>query len=255
MAVDGRRVLFRPGRIHASGRSVGGIRTGGGQGGQGAGKGGGVGGGRGTGKGHGVGLANLQQLVTLLAATSSTAGAVVPSPVVAASALVLLSTTTLGANGTIDVTGIDQTYNDLVLELICRGAAAATVDTLGVQFNNDTGANYYSTYYYATNAANNPGGSFADTKGWAAGIFTANTATAGLATYLAMEILGYTNTSWTKNAIAQWGAADSLAAGHSYTGHSTVTWNNTAAINRVKFFGVSTANLIANSTLRIYGRK
>jgi hypothetical protein len=31
-------------------------------------------------------------------------------------------------------------------------------------------------------------------------------------------------------------------------------WHNTAAVNRVQFAGSNTANLLAGSTLRIYGR-
>lgn len=252
MAVEERRILFRPGRIHASGRSVGGIRTGGGQG-QGVGKGGGVGGGRGTGKGHGGGLANLQQLVTLLAATSSTAGAVVPSPDVPG-ALTLLSTNTRATDGTIDIQSIPQTYSDLVLVGIVRGTDAGSIDQLNVRVNNDSGANYYFQGYYANAGTNNPAQSLGSTFGIACQVLPAAGAAASMWCWFTMEIDGYTSTTWVKNLQTSWASLTALTTGTSNRGISGNTWNNTAALNRLTFFGNTTANLKTAATIRVYGR-
>src|SRR4029077_3579725 len=59
-----------------------------------------------------------------------------------AGALTLLSTTTLAAAGTIDVSGISGAYNDLVLVLIGRSNDSSAGNPQW-RFNNDSGGNYH----------------------------------------------------------------------------------------------------------------
>src|SRR4051812_35935410 len=60
-----------------------------------------------------------------------------------AGALTLLSTTTLGADGPFDVSGISGAYNDLVLVMIARSTRVLTSDTPTMRVNNDSSAIYW----------------------------------------------------------------------------------------------------------------
>jgi hypothetical protein len=259
--VDSRPVIFRRGGVLASGGGLRGIKptpppppvtppTSSGPG-QGQGKGQGVGGGRGTGKGQGNGLAAL---ALALGAISSTRGAVVASaPTVPAGALVLLSTTTLGGAGIIDVAGIDQTYNDLVIMVVARGSRGLTNDSLSINFNNDATANYDQQGVYGTTSTANGFSDEGTTVPIISDLIVASTAAAGLFGFCEIVVPGYTSTTWQKSAIGTWGAF--AVSGTHLSGVSTVFWRSTAAINRVQLFGTSSANLLTGSTCRVYGRK
>ena len=167
-----------------------------------------------------------------------------------ASAWLLLSNTTLGADGTFDVQNIDQTYNDLVLMAIFRGTRAATVDFLQVRFNNDSGANYDGIWSTGGGTATSLGA----TSGRISGAMVAASGTAGDFFMAEMFIGGYASTTWRKTIFST--AAAPVTAGVTIIPETaTVWWNSTAAINRIGFFGGTTANLLAGSQLRIYGRK
>jgi hypothetical protein len=169
----------------------------------------------------------------------------------AAASLTLLSTTTLAGAGTIDVTGISQLYNDLVLMAIIRGAGTNTVDNLLLKFNGDSvNTNYDSSYVYGNNGViatagqNNPE---------IAHEVPDSSATAGRFGFIEIVIPGYTSTTWAKVATAKWGV-EATVVGNIRAGTQTLIWKNTAAINEVTLSCLNVANLGIGSTLRIYGR-
>jgi hypothetical protein len=173
------------------------------------------------------------------------------SSVGGAGALTLLSTTTLAVDGVYDVTGISQSYNDLIISMLVRGARlAAQFDALQMRFNNDSGANYNPQRIYAQGAtvtATGGGGSNAFTPA----NIPAATAPANQFAQVDITIGGYTNTAFQRTFTA-------VTAGErdvSFTSEIvTGLWLSTAAVNRIGFFGSSTANLLAGTVLRIYGR-
>lgn len=161
----------------------------------------------------------------------------------------LLSTTTLGADGVFDVTGISGAYNDLRLVLVARGTRAAVNDFLQMRLNNDSGANYDSAWSINTVGTNSLGATSARMSGqWPAASALANGFAlseifiplyAGTAK---LKVVRFTNTD-----------PGSSAGTTPFQESGAVLWNSTAAITRVGFFGGTTANLLAGSQLRIYG--
>lgn len=168
--------------------------------------------------------------------------------------LQLLSTTTLGSDGTFDVSGIDQTYSDLILIGIVRGTrAAATVDTLWMRFNNDSGAHYDNQFLDSHGSTTASSVSNTDAAIYAASIIPASTATAGDFGYFCAEIPGYASTVWNKTANCDY-SSPITAGSLVWRGFLGGVWRSTAAITRVQVLGQTTANLLAGSQLRIYGR-
>jgi hypothetical protein len=122
-----------------------------------------------------------------------------------AGALTLLSTTTLGADGVFDITGISGAYNDLLITAILSGAAAVASTTALLTFNGDAGSNYDFQHIQATGA----------TVGGSQGIAGANiqftyavpagSATVNRFAHISVEILGYASTTWMKQVLCSYG--------------------------------------------------
>lgn len=162
---------------------------------------------------------------------------------------VLISDTTLAADGTFDVQSLAQTYNHLHMVLLVRGTRAATADFLQCRLNNDSGASQYDAELVANAVAS---GSAAATSARLSGIMPAASATAAVFGVYNIWIPNYANTTMNKNILCVNGAQ--ITAG---TAPNTETafgwWKSTAAVNRVGFFGGTTANLLTGSRLWIYG--
>jgi hypothetical protein len=161
-----------------------------------------------------------------------------------------ISVTTLGADGTIDVQSIPQTFNDLVLVLVVRGTRASTAEFLQLQLNGDAGANYDSSVVNGNTA---PSTSLAAASLQVSTSMPAATATAGLFGGFELTIFGYTSTGWDKTVMGV--SANPTVAGATITiEQASGVWRSTSAVNRVTLFGGTTAALKAGSVLRIYGR-
>jgi hypothetical protein len=167
-----------------------------------------------------------------------------------AGAVTLLSTTTLGAPGTFDVTSISAAYNDLILILIARGTNGGADDDIAMNFNGDTGSNYSRQWINAA-ATSVSGAELTGNASFFGAKVPANAATANRFAVQELIICGYAATTWTKlimfrdHYMLSTNQNTYLGGGH---------WNSTAAINRVQVKGSSTANFATGSQLRIYGR-
>lgn len=170
-----------------------------------------------------------------------------------ASSVTLLSSTTLGANGTFDVAAIDQTYNDLILVLMVRGLFNGTSDGLDLRLNNDLAGNYDFVRAYGLNTTFT-GNALAGTGGVMVALIAANTATATWFTPVEIQIIGYASTTFTKTIISHFGGGTSTAVATLFAGTGSGVWHSTAAVNRIQLLGDLNATLLAGSTLRIYGR-
>ena len=168
-----------------------------------------------------------------------------------AGAMTLLSTTTLGADNQFDVSGIAQTYNDLLLVMMFRSARAATADFCQMRVNNDATASAYETVNIDARTTVTAS-TVSATAGQVSDGMAGNSATAGFFSLGQMWIPGYTSTTWQKQFFYTWsGSGTNL---NSVSG--VMQWHNTAAINRVAFWAntiASPSNLLAGSSLRIYG--
>lgn len=168
-------------------------------------------------------------------------------------ALALIASTTLGAPGTFDVSGIAQTYNDLLLVGIVRGTAAVVNDALLLRFNADAGANYHSQVVVGNNLAGSGGRQTAGTAMWACEFTAAASAGAGIFTPFEVWIPGYASTTWQKATHGGQPFFGSDIDNGANAVYGMGQWLSTAAINRVQIFGSTAANLATGSTLRVYG--
>jgi hypothetical protein len=165
----------------------------------------------------------------------------------------LLSTTVLAADGPIDVASISGAYNDLILIGIVRAARASTTDILSLQFNNDSAANY-GTQKIEANATSNSGSELVSTTSIELRTIPGNTAPAGAFSMFEIRLLGYASTAWLKSCFATLASNSAITTGGMRLNLMSGLWNSTAAINRVKLFGLANPNLLTGSQLRIYGR-
>lgn len=154
-----------------------------------------------------------------------------------------IATTTLGsATAFYTFSSIPGTYTDLIVAV--NTSTSSSGQSVGMQFNGDTGNNYSSTDLVADASApacgRTSGTSFIRIVG--RGIGTSTTLKDSSITH----IPNYSDTSAYKSTL----------------NHSTVLlgvslcvarWANTAAITSIKVFGESGTNLIAGSTLTLYG--
>lgn len=166
----------------------------------------------------------------------------------------LLSTTTLSSGGTIDVSSISGSYNDLHLVLIARGTDSGASDFIQWRFNNDSGSNYYrealqwsgtSTTSILENLAQTSVG---------AGKMPSSGPPAGFFGIVELTVCGYASTTWVKVARYQAWEPEGTTTSTLVSSVGGAFWNSTAALNRVTVFGGFTANLATGSQLRIYGR-
>lgn len=169
-------------------------------------------------------------------------------------ALALLSTTTpSGSPLVIDVTGIDQSGNDLILVLAARSDAAAASDTLALQLAGDTGAHYDQVTGHLSGGGGfaETGHVYADTRA----IFTIDcpAANANAADWGQWEIVipNYASATHRKFVIVDGGDFDDTDIFRTVSGGHI---RNVAAVNEVKIFSTTGSNIVAGSSLRIYSR-
>jgi hypothetical protein len=249
---SGRKVIFGPGRVQVSRAGARGIvaspppvRSPG----DGHGK-GRSGGGQGKGRG-GNSLAALAQAFGAVSATGAVGSGVVPSPSVP-QALTLLSQTIVSvAAPTIDITGISQAYNDLVLVGILRGATAAASTTMTLNFNGLGGAFDVQVVQGAAASASASLGQ--QIPGQVIDIPAASAA-AGDFAVCEITIFGYSDTSHGRN---KHGVAVSGAHYSSVNAQARVTsfmleGSGAVAVNRVT--ASVSGNFVVGSEIRVYGR-
>ena len=173
----------------------------------------------------------------------------------AASALTLLSTTTVGAASTIDVSGIDQTYNDLVLVVIAQSSAAIASDSVGVTFNGDGAGNYYDDMVRSNGAVVSAVQLLANTSTTPHFTCPAASGIAGAFGFFSMEILGYRVTTWRKGLLSHTGGNPARTTNNTVPQVSFGWWDSTAAINRITLTpGTTPFTFATGSFMRIYGR-
>lgn len=142
-------------------------------------------------------------------------------------ALTLISSQTLGtAAASVTFSSIPGTYTDLILSITARGDVSSTTINPGLQFNGDTGNNYFYSVQ-GTDGTTGAGGPIAYAY---MGNLSGGSATAGLAGNAVITIPYYANTSFSKIAASQSNAATALAGTNIQAQQSSAYWSNTAAI-------------------------
>lgn len=172
-------------------------------------------------------------------------------------------TVTGSAASSIDFTSIPQTYDTLEFIVSVRSSAGSSRDECAILFNGDgvSGAGTYTYYSHKIQAydansvvgesvsSNNPVGANHDMSRVPGDTTTANTRSA-----LKIIVPAYTNSSYKKTAMLDWGACNNSTSEWT-TGTSAVTWDGTAAISRATF-KLSGSNLfMVGSLISVYGIK
>ncbi len=176
-----------------------------------------------------------------------------------AAGLVLLTDTTLGADGIFTFSSISGAYRDLIITGSLRDDAASTlVNSIEVQVGNgslDTGSNYsYFAYAVRGNgSATVRAEADTDTKWKALRNCIANSAPAGTATNFEMTIHDYTDTTFFRNFLSKGFSWAATSDGR--ISHAGGQWENSAdVIDIIAVKGDGGGSFKAGSRLRLYGR-
>jgi hypothetical protein len=183
--------------------------------------------------------------------TTITAAAGVISAVAAAGALTRIAQQVLGAPAaTVTFSGIAATFSNLMLTIVTRSSNASFGDTIYMQANGDTGANYTAQNIVGSGAA----ATAAASNGVAqAGVSacSAASAPANCPGGSSITVPGYAQTTFLKTAVAQ-SMQINTASFPVFVAGGWV-WSNTAAINALKLGLTSGANFNTGSVFTLYG--
>ena len=152
----------------------------------------------------------------------------------------LITSTTLGAPAaSIDLTSISAAYKHLWLMARLRTDSGS--NDVGMRWNNDSGSNYWTINTLSASAS--------------ATLFTVgycSTSTAPADQFGTVQIwMPFYSITGGKGHNAVWTGS---TVGAIFTGTGSGLWNNnTAAINRITLFTNGGSNLVAGSTVELYG--
>jgi hypothetical protein len=167
------------------------------------------------------------------------------------SGTVLISETVVSGTTTKVVTfsGIPATYRALELVITAR-TDRTTTDQVILQFNGDTGGNYFYEDVESVNATVTAVGAGAATGVFVGSICGAD-ATAGAAGTVRVAMPQHANTAFHKGLLAAGGSSNGAAAANQKATQVAGRWASTAAVTSITL--TSLGNLIAGSTFSLYG--
>lgn len=164
----------------------------------------------------------------------------------------LADTTTTGAVSDITLSGISSGYKALYLVAQLRGASTVTQDTLRLQFNGDTGANYDYNLLQHNDGNSAIVGVIGSTGSFIrAGTLTCDGAPTGSASVYTLTIPNYAGVTWQKELQAQ--SFDRFGTASLTREYVGGVWRSTAGITAIKLFAASGGNLMANSRVTLWG--
>lgn len=151
----------------------------------------------------------------------------------------------------ITFSGIPSGFRHLAIRIQARSDEAATLSTMMLQFNSDTGANYDWTR--AT--FSQPGAAYADgaadTRIYVGTLPGASAAANYAASYL-IEIPNYKGTTFYKQCSSRGGYLSSTAGHGFFDQHHSGWWRSTSAITAVKLY-IVTGNFLVGTVATLYG--
>jgi hypothetical protein len=168
-----------------------------------------------------------------------------------------LATVTVGATAvaSIDFVGIPSGYKHLQIRYLSRCSRSDVGDSIGLQFNSDTGANYSRHYLDGNNSVMYAGASTSQTLSNSAYGAAANTAAncfgAGV-----IDILDYASSNKAKTIRVLAGVEDNTASAGNIAYRSGLWFATPAAITSIKLLATSgTQNFVQYSSFALYGVK
>ena len=165
-----------------------------------------------------------------------------------------LSTVTVGAGGatTITFSSISANYTDLKLIISGRSdVAAVSRSQIYLQFNTDTGSNYFYRRILGYDSSGTLSDSFTGTPS-AAAFIAIPAAAATASTFGSIEIYIPNYLSSNQKSYSVDIASENNSTTASLLGLSAPLWSNTDAINQI-IITTSSGNLVQYSTATLYG--
>jgi len=179
------------------------------------------------------------------------------NPVILPGSYESIATVTVGAGGasSIDFTSISSSYKHLQIRYISRCSRTDVGDSLGIQFNGDTGSNYTRHYIDGNNSVVYFGASTSQTLSNSGYQAAANTAAncfgAGV-----IDILDYASSNKAKTIRVLAGVEDNTASAGNIAYRSGLWYATPAAITSIKLLATSgTQNFVQYSSFALYGIK
>lgn len=165
-------------------------------------------------------------------------------------ALTQISQTVLGtAAATVAFTSIPGTYTNLIVKLMARSSNATATDAMYMQANTDTAAHYNRQFLDAVAAVVSGGSSSAVAQSQIS-ILPGASATANYPGVSTIELIGYAQTTFFKEALVFNGNTGPTSFEITNFWWS---WASTSAITSLTLGFTSGANFIAGSTFTLYG--
>lgn len=147
---------------------------------------------------------------------------------------------------------IPSTYTHLQIRGVVRIMKTAhNWDSLLFRFNGDTGSNYFRHLVLLENNYANQSYGYTNQTNLQAGFVNTITSTSPSFAPVLIDIPDYSNTSKHKMILSLTGGVPNST----YSSIATGAWANSNAINAIRFFTDSGANIAPNSTLAVYGIK
>jgi hypothetical protein len=162
----------------------------------------------------------------------------------------LIETKSLGtASASIEFTSIPQTFTDLYLVAALRADRANIQSDIAYRFNGDTAANYVYQLLGGTGSGVAAFRSASVTFNYL-GASNGNSSTANSFSNQSLYIPNYTA------ATAKTSSADSVYENNATAAEQLIVaniWSGTAAITSILVYSANTVNLMAGSTISLYG--
>lgn len=161
------------------------------------------------------------------------------------------TTVTAGSQTSVTFSSIPGGYKHLML-LFSGQSASASEDEIWLQFNSDTGANYYTGIIYNSSSSATAFYTNADTGGVPACDTASSTQSGSFGTGCSVSITGYSNTSSYKTVTSQNVAMAGTGSTNIHTRLYGGYWKNTAAISTIKAYFSSGSAFVNNSIVSLY---
>ena len=163
-----------------------------------------------------------------------------------------IATTTLSSDSAnITFSSITSSYTDLRLIVIVRSDRASVVDSVNIQVNSDTGANYAATLLYG-DGASAFSGSETNVNQILSGSIPGDTSASGTFGMLIVDFFNYAG-STNKTLLVNSASVNSATNGRAQ--RVVGLWRSTSAINAIKLYPIFGTVFRSGSTATLYGIK
>jgi hypothetical protein len=163
------------------------------------------------------------------------------------------SFTSTGAESTVTLGSIPQTYSAIELRMSVRSTRSGnTTDGGAVRFNNDTGSNYHYSIQDHNGGAFTAVNGAGQTSDYLFYYYPGGTATSNVFAVSNYSIYGYTQSTG-QTIISSRGYADNgVTHRHGFQG---ALWSGNAAITSITIFSLTSSNFTNGSKFSLYGLK